>query len=130
MPFISKQFKLDNLSHSIETIKKGNFHTLLTSSFSQYNFRHLLGNMLCLFYFGRLVEQSFGPLVLLKLYFAGALLGGLFSLYYLYSIKNEKNGNVGASSAIASIISFFIMSFPKKKYLFFCQLGFLDFFYL
>lgn len=116
---ISKQFLYDNFTLSLNTINANRFHTFLTYSFSHISFVHLFFNMFTLYFFGRFVEQVFGPKVLLHLYLAGALT----SAFFIHSSNKQYHNyfpTVGASGATAAILSFYIFNFPKQTiFLFF-----------
>lgn len=73
---------------------------------------HILGNMLGLFFIGRIVESLLGKQQFFILYFSGAVIGGLA---YLFFHLNDINSVVGASGAIAALIAFFCMHFPERK---------------
>lgn len=72
---------------------------------------HILGNMLGLFFMGRIIEPLLGKQQFLLLYFSGALVGALSYLVFHF------NGGitvVGASAAVFALISFFCMLHPDR----------------
>src|SRR5215213_4817069 len=54
---------------------------LFTSSFLHVNWMHLIFNMLALYFFSGVIENVFGPLWFLTIYFGSAAGGDLLSLY-------------------------------------------------
>lgn len=73
---------------------------------------HIIGNMLGLFFIGRILEPVIGARPLLVLYALGALLGGaLFLLLHL----NQNTVVVGASSSVLALLSLFCLLYPEEK---------------
>lgn len=76
--------------------------TWLTFQFSHISWFHLLANMVMLFFVGVLIEKTLGGNLLLMLYMAGGLGGGL-----LYVLVQEGGAPVvGASASVSSLIGF------------------------
>jgi membrane associated rhomboid family serine protease len=111
-PMISRYFMMKNFTFSSENLSKGRFHTIVTHAFSHFNFMHLGFNMMTLYFFGSFIEKSFGSKLLLQLYLAGAIVGALFSQTQNYQSRIPLH-HLGASSANASILTYFIMCFPQ-----------------
>ncbi|QYU67860.1 rhomboid family intramembrane serine protease [Leptolyngbya sp. 15MV] len=88
--------------------------TFLTYAFLHGGFLHLLGNMLTLWVFGPNIEDRFGRLGYVILYFAGAVAAGL-----VHSAV-ERSGVVGASGAIAAVTGAFMVLFPWTNVKVFC----------
>ncbi len=88
--------------------------TVVTYAFLHDTFSiwHILGNMMGLFFMGRLVEPLLGKQRFYALYFGGAVIGGLA---YLFSHFNDTSSVVGASAAVAAILSFFCMRYPEQR---------------
>uniref|UniRef100_A0ACD5VSW4 Uncharacterized protein n=1 Tax=Avena sativa TaxID=4498 RepID=A0ACD5VSW4_AVESA len=123
-------FMRNHFTISLENLRSGRLHTLLTSAFSQADSRHLLSNMMCLFFFGSTISSTFGPAFLLKLYIAGALVGSTFFLVEKAFTAPQKQGYVegersktsvlGASAAVNAIVLLYIFLNPKGRiYLYF-----------
>ncbi len=75
----------------------------VTSAFIHGDPFHLFMNMLALFFFGPIIEYSFGPLSFLGIYF-GSLLGG--SLWtWMEHFKDSNYKALGASGAISGLTS-------------------------
>jgi membrane associated rhomboid family serine protease len=78
---------------------------IVASWFLHASISHLLGNMLFLYIFGRIVEMYFGGHKMLLIYFGSAILGHVFT-----AIAGQ--GGIGASGAIAGLISTSILIAP------------------
>ncbi|TVP80168.1 MAG: rhomboid family intramembrane serine protease [Puniceicoccaceae bacterium] len=99
--------------------------TLLSFAFlhSTAGFFHILGNMLGLFFIGRIVEPLVGPRRFLALYFAGSLAGGM--VYLLFHLNDPPIGQiggelifqsmVGASASVMGILAFFCLLYPERR---------------
>jgi membrane associated rhomboid family serine protease len=62
---------------SRENIRSGRLHTLITHAFTHINLYHLLSNSVGIYFIGGQIEKIFGPSLFLKVFFMGAILGGL-----------------------------------------------------
>ena len=86
--------------------------TLITYMFLHANILHLLGNMIFLAIFGDDVEEAMGPLRFLIFYLAcGIAAGATFAL----SSTQGTTALVGASGAIAGVLSAYLMFRPCEK---------------
>src|SRR5271157_3527829 len=85
---------------------------ILASMFLHGGWLHLLGNMLFLFVFGRSIEDRFGHMKFLLIYFASGLAGAL-----LHIILNagSRVPTVGASGAIAGVLGAYFICFPRAR---------------
>lgn len=81
-------------------LKNGFYWQLLTSMFIHFNIIHLLFNMLGLFYFGSFIENVYGKLGFLIIYFGSGLLGNLATLYLI----PPRVISGGASGAVFGLI--------------------------
>ncbi|KAF7023880.1 hypothetical protein CFC21_036309 [Triticum aestivum] len=106
----SPDFMRDHFSISLDNLKSGRLHTLLTNAFSHYDSGHLFGNMMGLYFFGSNISSAFGPAFLLKLYIAGALVGSTFFLVDKAFIAPRRQG---ASAAVNAIMLLHIFLKPK-----------------
>uniref|UniRef100_A0ACD5W1A4 Uncharacterized protein n=1 Tax=Avena sativa TaxID=4498 RepID=A0ACD5W1A4_AVESA len=97
-------FMRDHFTISLENLRSGRLHTLLTSAFSHAESRHLLSNMMCLFFFGSTISSTFGPAFLLKLYTAGALVGSTFFLVEKAFAGPSKQGYVEGGSSRTPVL--------------------------
>ncbi len=81
--------------------------TIITSIFVHADLNHLISNMLVLIFFGVAVEKELNPLEFLVVFFGGAFVGEVFSLFFY-----PNSIGVGASAAIFSIIGVAILLTP------------------
>jgi hypothetical protein len=88
------------------------FVPIFASMFLHGGWVHLLGNMLFLFVFGRSVEDRFGHLKFLLLYFLSGL-GA--ALVHIILNAGSRVPTVGASGAIAGILGAYFISFPRSR---------------
>lgn len=79
-------------------VKNGQLFRLITYAFLHGGIIHLLVNMYSLFIVGRQVENNYGKIRLLIIYFISALTGGLLSALFSDSIS------IGASGAIFGLL--------------------------
>ena len=102
---------------SAYNIKRGRFHTILTSAISHVSLMHLLINSYALVNFGPQVRQSIASFGLPLWPFAlGAALTG--SLSYLF-LTRDGRGCLGSSAVTVAMMSFFSRTYPSA------QLGFI-----
>lgn len=88
--------------------------TLFTSMFLHGGPDHIFGNMWYLWIFGDNVEDRFGRIKFLLLYFAS----GLFATFMQYLTNPFSDiPSIGASGAISGILGAYILLFPREKVL-------------
>ena len=80
-------------------IKDKEFYRLFTSMFLHADIEHLFNNMLLLCYIGRLLEEQFGKIRYLFVYFLSGIIAGLFSIGYNTPI-GQPAFCIGASGAV------------------------------
>ncbi len=83
---------------------------------------HILGNMLGLYFIGRIIEPLLGRERFLMLYIAGSILGGL--VYLAFHINDSPYGilngvpiyqvMVGASASVFGILALFCLLYPER----------------
>jgi len=78
---------------------------------STAGFFHILGNMLGLYFIGRIVEPLIGRERFLGLYIGGTLAGGLVYLLFHF---NGSGPVVGASAAVMAILALFCLLYPER----------------
>ncbi len=85
---------------------------LFAAMFLHGGWLHLLGNMLFLFVFGRSIEDRFGHLKFLAIYFLAGLGGNL-----LHILLNPASRvpTIGASGAIAGVLGAYFFTFPAAR---------------
>ncbi len=90
----------------------GSLLPILISMFLHGGWLHLLGNMLFLFVFGRSVEDRYGHLKFLLIYFGAGYAGAL--LHILLN-AGSRVPTIGASGAIAGVLGAYFISFPSAR---------------
>ena len=85
--------------------------TILTAMFVHVGFWHLFGNMIVLYFFGRVVYQMVGQNKFLLVYFIGGIVGNLLYVWLGadYSIA------VGASGAVYAIAGALVVMAPNIR---------------
>lgn len=100
------------------TIRQHTWYEMITSGFLHGGFGHLAFNMITLFFFGTVMEQTIGGMHLIALYFTGLIASSLPSI--LKHKDNPEYATIGASGAVESILFAFIVLYPfEMLYLFF-----------
>lgn len=89
------------------------YKRLITSAFIHVNWRHLIFNMITLLFFSFDLENFFGPIKFILLYFASELGGNLLAL--LIHRHNPSYSSVGSSGAINGLIFAAIAIFPGMQ---------------
>lgn len=82
--------------------------TIATYMFTQYNFLHILFNMLCLYWFGQVLLLTLSDRHLLWLYIVGGVFGGVFYLLIynlLPSFSLEYAKLCGSSASVLAIMA-------------------------
>ncbi len=85
-------------------------YRLITSSFLHGNLPHLLLNMMTLYFFGPVVEETLGRLGFLVVYFGSILSSGFVSLYV--NRNNPTYSSVGASDAASGVVLSYCCFYP------------------
>ncbi|MGC1270114.1 MAG: rhomboid family intramembrane serine protease [Croceibacterium sp.] len=85
--------------------------TIVTNMFVHGGFWHLFGNMITLFFFGRVVYKMMGGWRFLLVYFCGGLAGNL--LYLL--LGDPMTIAIGASGAVYALAGALVILMPKMK---------------
>lgn len=86
-------------------------YTLITSGFLHANITHLLGNMLALFIFGRVVERRLGVGKTVLVYFGALIISGVFSSA-IDLLTGSNIPGLGASGAIMGLVAAAILLDP------------------
>jgi membrane associated rhomboid family serine protease len=82
------------------------------SMFLHGGWLHLLGNMLFLFVFGRSIEDRFGHIKFLFIYFLSGLSGALL---HIVLNPGSRVPTIGASGAIAGVLGAYFVSYPSAR---------------
>ncbi len=100
---------------SIDGLKQGMIHQLLTFQFLHGGLLHLLCNLLVIYFFGRAMEESLGERGFLKLYFLSGTMGGLLQILMGVMFPNHFGGAVlGASAGAFGLIAAFATRSPDQ----------------
>ena len=86
--------------------------TLLTFQFLHAGWFHLVGNLFCLWAFGRSLETRWGHTAFLAFYLIG---GGLSGIAQWLVAPSSAMPILGASGAIAGIMGAYVVCFPRAK---------------
>jgi len=89
-----------------EVIYNLNFAPMITSWFLHSSWPHLIGNLIFLFIFGRVVERRFGAVKTAFIYFGAAIISDLIAGLVF------QQGGIGASGAIAGLIAAAVVADP------------------
>jgi membrane associated rhomboid family serine protease len=95
------------------TLRKGTWYEIITSGFLHASLGHLFVNMLVLFFFGIVIEQSLGVFHYLALYFSGLAFSAIPSL--IKYNDDPHYATLGASGAVESVLFAFIFLYPTEK---------------
>jgi membrane associated rhomboid family serine protease len=90
------------------------YYRLITSAFLHADLRHLLNNMVSLFFFGRVMEIFVGPGQFLLIYFASVAGGSLLSLWLH---RNHDYRAYGASGGVCGVVFSYIALDPNSTLL-------------
>lgn len=98
-----------------DSLQSGMVWTPITYSFlhSTSNWLHLIGNMLGVFFLGRVVLPVLGQKRFLQLYFGAVLIGGL--LWFAASFVSGAGSVIGASAAVFALLTFFACLNPDRE---------------
>jgi membrane associated rhomboid family serine protease len=75
---------------------------------------HILGNMFCLWFFGRDVEGIYGKQRFLSFYLSAIAISGVLGLYAQQLLKGGQITLLGASGGVAGVIILYICHFPHR----------------
>jgi membrane associated rhomboid family serine protease len=80
--------------------------SFITYFFSHVGFMHILGNMLFLYWFGKVIEEYLGSKRVVSLYVLGGLFGGLaFMLFFpLLPDFSGRGSLIGASAGVSAMV--------------------------
>ena len=97
----------------VESLTVGGFLIpIFASMFLHGGWLHLLGNMLFLYVFGRSVEDRYGHVKFLIIYFLGGF-GG--ALVHIFLNAGSRVPSIGASGAIAAVLGAYFITFPRAR---------------
>ena len=113
LPGTENAFMAQWFALSGENFRSLKVWTLFTYCFlhSTQGFMHIIGNMLGLYFIGRILEPQLGRQKFLILYFVGAVFGGLLYLFVHFSSMTVV---VGASAAVFALMTVFCKINPDR----------------
>src|ERR1019366_8584070 len=85
---------------------------IFVSMFLHGGWLHLLGNMLFLFVFGRSIEDRFGHIQFLLLYFVSGIAAAIVQVI---ASPGSSIPTIGASGAIAGVLGAYFVCFPGAR---------------
>jgi membrane associated rhomboid family serine protease len=88
------------------------FQTLITAGFLHANLSHLIGNMIGIFIFGRVVEKRLGFFKTMMIFFGALALSSMFESLIHLIITGDNIGGLGASGALMGLVSTAILLDP------------------
>jgi membrane associated rhomboid family serine protease len=88
--------------------------TILTAMFVHSGFWHIFGNMITLFFFGRVLYQIVGQNRFLLVYFIGGIVGNI--LFILFNLSSD-NFVIGASGAVYAVAGALVVMMPNMRVL-------------
>lgn len=101
---ISNTFQLAGINYEYITINH-EYRRLISYMFIHADFEHLVGNMVALFLFGKLVEQRLGSLRMAIIYFGSGVGAGFLSMEIAHQLHPESpRFAAGASGAVFGIM--------------------------
>ena len=101
---ISNTFQLAGINYEYITINH-EYRRLISYMFIHADFEHLIGNMVALFLFGKLVEQRLGSLRMAIIYFGSGVGAGFLSMEIAHKLHPESpRFAAGASGAVFGIM--------------------------
>ena len=84
-------------------VQTGEYYRLFTSMFLHFGLKHLISNMVLLFFLGDYMERFLGKVSYLILYLGGGFLGNVFS-YWNECRQGETVVSAGASGAVFAAV--------------------------
>lgn len=101
---IDNTFQLAGINYEYITVNH-EYRRLISYMFIHADFEHLIGNMVALFLFGKLVEQRLGSLRMAIIYFGSGIGAGFLSMEIAHKLHPESTRfAAGASGAVFGII--------------------------
>jgi membrane associated rhomboid family serine protease len=88
---------------------------IVTSMFMHAGVAHILGNMVFLWVFGDNIEDKFGRVKYILIYFGWGAAAALAHSFYAMSTGDSSIPAVGASGAISGVLGAYLVMFPRAK---------------
>jgi membrane associated rhomboid family serine protease len=103
--FYLKQDTLQSLILYPSDILSFKAYTLVTSGFLHANITHLIGNMIGIFIFGRILERRLGTAKTALIYFGALIISNIFSSVIHLYVLGDNAGGIGASGALMGLVA-------------------------
>jgi rhomboid-like protein len=113
------QFMAEHFLVSWLHLEAGHVWTLLTSVFSHNVSFHLLVNMVVLLSFGPPVERLMGTREFMAFYIGAGVAASIAHVLVSHFLVGRPVPALGASGALAAVLLFFALAFPKARVLLF-----------
>ncbi|MBI0583839.1 MAG: rhomboid family intramembrane serine protease [Methanomassiliicoccus sp.] len=115
--FVNKWEVFGDLAFQPADLENGTgLYTLFTSMFIHYNFAHVIGNMLFLFFLGTPLESRIGKRRFALVYFSAGIVGSLFAAAYYFALGlNLDVYMLGASGAISGAVGTLLALYPRDE---------------
>ena len=97
-------------------VVNGQWYRLITAMFIHIGFEHIILNMVCLYFLGRILEQVIGHVRYLIIYFFAGIMANILTLF----TATPNTISAGASGAIFGIIGVWLMlaeQYRNQQYL-------------
>ena len=94
-------------------LRRGQYHTIITSGFVHADLMHLVFNMMTFYFFAFALERYIGTLRFALLYLAGLLISHAGTWYK--QRNNPEYASLGASGAISAVLFAAIVFFPDQS---------------
>jgi membrane associated rhomboid family serine protease len=105
----------DFLGLSVQSLTSFYLWTPITYQFTHAGVLHFIGNMIGLFFLGRLLMGIIGPRQTLRIYLLGGLVGGFVQV--LYNLLVGPDGNIiGASASVLAILAATATLVPHQSF--------------
>lgn len=101
-----------NLFRPYWLVRRGQYHTIVSSGFLHADLAHLIFNLITFWFFAFPLERVLGTARFLVLYFAGLLLSHLGTWFKHRS--DPDYASLGASGAILAVLFAYIVYFPTS----------------
>lgn len=105
----------DYLGLSWQALTSFRIWTPVTYQFTHFGLFHFAGNMLGLFFLGRLLMGIIGPRMLVRVYLLGGLVGGFLQVAFQLLVGVDAN-IIGASGAVLAILAATATILPHQKF--------------
>jgi membrane associated rhomboid family serine protease len=97
---------------SLDGLREGRVYQLLTFQLLHSNLWHLAGNLMAVYFMGRIVEDFLGRKMMLVLYLLSGVIGGLVQTGLGLILPHLSGPVVGASAGACGLIAAFATRFP------------------